>query len=235
MEGKKKSDLFYILFCGLFGFIGIILSVTGILIFRHNQKFYETAMPATAKIIDFKRDNLDDSAHTIVEYTANGKIFRGELNYYSTGMKYGDRLSIYYNPQNPLDIKTKESSLLLLAIFIFMGMIFTGIGLGVGIYMYHQKSKISRLKQRGTRILAEIVELQENTNLSMNSSHPLIVTCRYVAPNGKVYFFTNKSVWLKTEELPTGSKIPVFIDKNNPSNYYVEVYEITHAGTNPLP
>lgn len=225
MKGEKKSDLFHILFCGLFGFVGIVLIITGILVFYHDQKFYETAMPATAKITDFKRDNLDDSARTIVEYTANGKIFRGELNHYSSGMKYGDRLSIYYNPQNPLDIKTKGSSMLLLAIFIFMGTIFTSFGLGAGIYMYHQKNKISRLKQYGTRILAEIVELKENTSLSLNSTHPLIVTCRYVAPDGKIHFFTNKSVWLKAEELPEGSKIPVFIDKDNHNNYYIDIYE----------
>lgn len=125
--------------------------VADILFSIDNAKFFRTAIPVEAIITDFKRTGSDNSAKTIVKYTAHGKEFWGELGYYSTAMRYGDSVTVCYNPYNPLDIRTKSSGTLSSVIFFSLGILFLSISIGYGAYLSRKRKRIQWLKRNGLR------------------------------------------------------------------------------------
>lgn len=75
----------------------------------------------------------------------------------------------------------------------------------------------------GDTVEAEITGIREDDNQSMNGRHPIIVSCRYVASDGRIYLFHSGSFWYESYEIDPQRKVRVYVDRNNPSNYYVDV------------
>ena len=57
----------------------------------------------------------------------------------------------------------------------------------------------------------------------MNGQHPIVISCRYRTSDGRVYLFQSGSFWYASYEIDMKKKIRVYVDRNNPSNYYVDV------------
>lgn len=75
----------------------------------------------------------------------------------------------------------------------------------------------------GDTVEAEITGIREDDNQSMNGRHPIIVSCRYVASDGRIYLFHSGSFWYESYEIDPQRKVRVYVDRNNPFNYYVDV------------
>lgn len=218
----NKFSLFDWVFGGVFSFIGLIFMLAGILISSHSAKFYETAKPAEATIIDFKRTSSDDSPTVVVQYNAGGKRNVSNLGYYASSMHIGDRLTIYYQPGNPLNISCKEGDNLML-LFIPMGFIFFTIGAAYFLYKVFSARRKEWLLKHGDRIMAEIGEITLNTSLHMNGQHPYVLHCYYKAPDGTTYDFNSPALWRRRHEIPDKGKVPVYVADRNYKKYVVDV------------
>ena len=114
--------------------LGIILIVFGIFVFivNNNNKDYIQVESTVSNVkisqeeyIDADGNHVDASYDITVKYTVDGKEYEGELN----GLgKYniGDKMKIYYNPNDPSQITQSKS--LILPIVIIIG----GLGAFVG-------------------------------------------------------------------------------------------------------
>ena len=108
--------------------LGIILIVFGIFIFivNNNNKDYIQVESTVSNVkisqeeyIDADGNHVDATYDITVKYTVDGKEYEGELN----GLgKYniGDKMKIYYNPNDPSQI-TQSKSLILPIIMIVAG------------------------------------------------------------------------------------------------------------------
>lgn len=105
---------------------GIILIVFGIYMFivnNQNQNYVETKANVTSIEVDQEayvdeEGNQVEATYTVkLTYTVDGKEYTGELSGVS---KYnpGDKIKIYYNPDNPTEITQTKSLILPIAIVV---------------------------------------------------------------------------------------------------------------------
>lgn len=221
---KLKFSLFDWVFGGVFSLVGVIFMTVGILISIHSTKFYETARPVQATIVDFERSRSgdSDSRTAVVKYNVEGKEYVDNLGYYSSSMRYGDRLTIYYQPGNPLDISCKEGDILWL-LFLPMGFVFFVIGAGYFSFRIFKARRNEWLLKHGERVMAEIGEITLNTSINMNGRHPYVLHCYYKAPDGTTYDFDSPSLWRRRHEIPEKGKVPVYVADRNFKKYVVDV------------
>lgn len=117
---------------GIFLFIGVVFMTVAIGLKISDQKFFVSAENSKAKIIDFSlKTDIDGKVihKAIIGYTIDGVTYEAELPYCSSSLNIGDKITIYYQKNNPVEIKTKRSSVSLVygiigGVFILIGAIF---------------------------------------------------------------------------------------------------------------
>ena len=67
-----------------------------------------------------------------------------------------------------------------------MAFVFADMGLAFILVRRKHRQKIARLLATGDTVEAEITGIREDDNQSMNGRHPIIVSCRYVASDGRI-------------------------------------------------
>ncbi len=119
-----------------------------------------------------------------------------------------------------------SGGLFFLLIFGGIGILFAVIGICFLIYASKQKKKKMLRLQNGHKIWATIEEWSVNRNVSMNGSHPIRLDCKYEDPySGEVYLYRSGDFWGRRPDL-VGLSIAVFVDPQDPQNYYVDTESI---------
>lgn len=114
MRKKQMKTINIFLFIGfLFFIIGIIFFAAGSAILISGNSFMKNAEKTTAEISEIDSyysgsSRLGSKKHynVIVEYVVDGEVYERTLNEYNSGMYEGKEIEIYYNPDNPSEIKT---------------------------------------------------------------------------------------------------------------------------------
>ena len=135
--GENKMDetlMFIIIFSGIWGLIGIIFSLVGILVLRNRKKKEEKCTAKTwGKVKDIVRQTRYDSDrgyssswHPVFEYNVGELKFVKESLFGSSQSKFaiGQNVEIYYNPENYNEFYIKEET-----IQKTLGKIFTIVGI----------------------------------------------------------------------------------------------------------
>lgn len=123
----------------LFSVVGIVMIIVAVVVQLNSNKFFKTAKEAQATIeyIDTysEYDRTDDRMETrhdvYVSYeTEDGDYYSNEkLGYYTSSMKEGQAITIYYDPEKPTDIRTKAGIKLLVYVFGGLGCVFAPVGI----------------------------------------------------------------------------------------------------------
>ena len=221
--GEKRERSFSRIFIGLFSFIGIVFILIGIGVAVSRAQFLKNASPVEAKIIAMHRTGTDALGMPVVEYTVDGKKYTDTLSLSSSDMHPGGLITIYYQNDNPENIRAIETEGFLIGIFLFIGLVFASISWIIASVRRKHRRNIRQLLANGLKVDAEITDIQENLNKRMGKHHPIIVHCRYLSPDGRLYLFHSHSVWCRSHEVDMKKKIPVYVDRQNPARYFVDV------------
>lgn len=235
MIKKQKLNKSMLLFYGIFLFIGVVLFAIGVLIYISNQNFKRSAVQTKSVITDINRyrdystTNSGDryNYEVYVSFTVDDVIYEGILNEWNSGMYVGQSITIYYNPNNPLDFR-KDSSLILF-IFIPIGLLFILIGAVSLIMMIRRNSNKNKLIESGFRVMADITDII-NSNIELNNRKGKHIICERIDEvSGAIYRYKSDVIWSdpsKIIEWKNITKLPVYIDKNNKKNYYVDISQL---------
>lgn len=127
----------------IFMLVGIIMLVVAFFIYKDSTRFYKTAekTEATIEYIDKYREYNSTSKKNktrhdvyISYYTSEGEYYDNvRISYYSSSMKEGKSITVYYDPDDPSDVRVKAGSNFAIWILLGMGGIFTLIGVGLAI------------------------------------------------------------------------------------------------------
>lgn len=214
---------------GAFALIGAIVMIAGIFIGIDTAKFKETAETAEATILNIDRDYdaIDETTtyDILLEYEVDGEKIQTVSHSYHSGMYEGGTTTIYYNPDNPYDIKSSTSPIF--AIFFGgMGLIFFVIGVLMLKSQIKSKSKANNLKTTGTLIRAKIDEVAYNTSYTVNGRHPYVLTASYLDPiSNKTLVFNSDNIWFNIKAIVNNHSVDtvdVYYNPSNPSEYYVD-------------
>ena len=147
MRKKQMKTINIFLFIGfLFFIIGIIFFAVGSSILISGNSFMKNAEKTTAEISEIDSyysgsSRLGSKKHynVTVEYVVDGEVYERTLNEYNSGMYEGKEIEIYYNPDNPSEIKT--GSKILEIIFMGIGGLFAVIG---GVFLLRNAARKRR-------------------------------------------------------------------------------------------
>lgn len=222
-KSRKKNRLFIRVFSGVFTTIGLFLFAISIYIGVESRTFKQNAEPAEAVITSMQGRNSESLGIPFVEYTINGKTYGSALNVVTSSMRPGGKIIVYYRKDNPQEVRYLEENGWVIAVLVFMGVVFVGIGTAFRAVDKAYRRKVQRLLATGKVVDAEITDISEDTEKSMNGRHPIIISCRFVAPDGRIHLFRSASFWYESYEINPKKKVRVYMDRNNPSDYYVDV------------
>lgn len=210
----------------IFSVIGIIFLALGIITLVNHESFMNNAVQTEAEIIRVESgyDENRTERDIWVSYEVNGRIFKENLGYYTSGMSEGDKISVYYNPENPSELSS--SSVIPELIFVVIGGVFAIFGLvfiGVTILSVNRRKK---LMQTGDKLTGIITDVVVNNAVRINGHHPFKAECEIINPfDGEKYLYSSENVTFNISEL-IGSEVTVYVDRNNKKRSYVDIFEL---------
>lgn len=107
-----------------------------------------------------------------------------------------------------------------------MGLLFFCLGIGFLLGIGKYKRNAQRLLDNGNYVIAEIFDISQNYNVSVNGRHPFVVSCKYEAMDGAVHIFKSRYLYFNPEMLLKNNVVRVYVDNNNFKKYYVDIDEV---------
>ncbi len=119
----------------------------------------------------------------------------------------------------------RVNDFLLIALpFAVQCLIFGGIGAGFLIYNHRKKAKREQLLANGYYETATVAAIEQNPYVRVNRHHPYHVICR-IERAGVIHEYRSEGFY-HLPAVSVGDPVPVYLDRQNEKNYYVDVDSI---------
>lgn len=224
-KAQRHSKSMYIIF-GFFAIAGCLLCLLGRYTIQDNRRFMETAVSTTAQItrIDVSYDSEGDADHDVyVKFKVNDKYYEGRLNTYTSSMHTGGTTEVFYQPDNPARFRSASNGGIF---FLLIGVIFALIGIIPLTFIMFKGRRNRMLLANGRRFNARIIQVYENTSLSVNGCHPYKIICQGYDHTGELREFKSINLWSDPSYAieDRGIKsLPVYINEKKPKKYYIDI------------
>ena len=117
-----------------------------------------------------------------------------------------------------------EDFLLIAFPFAVQCPIFGGVGIGFLIYDHRKRLKRERLISNGYYEMAMGAAIEQNPYVRVNRHHPYHVICR-IERDGVIHEYRSEGFY-HLPAVSIGDPVPVYLDRQNEKNYYVDVESI---------
>lgn len=230
MKKKMGVSTVFAILGSIFFILGLVLAVLGGIRYADRNKFMKKAETAWAEITDidehvyYRRGRRRTNHSVWVEYVVDDIIYNKKLNNFNSSMYVGATIEVYYDPENPSDVRTdsKAAEIILLSMgggFAVLGGIFL-------IIVIAKKKKINYLMQNGDVVTGTIVNITRNMAVRINGRHPFKAEVQVKNPfDGEVYLYSSENINCDISQF-MGSQVNVYVDKNKKSKYYVDMNEL---------
>ena len=139
LPDKKKKSLATCIMGAVFGGVGGLFFVVGLLIYLQQQEVLQNGIKTEAVVVKVQRSTNSDgdvSYYPVVQFMAtDGKLHTVRGTWSNNNVCKGDKLNIFYLPQCPEDFEIEGHSDFLLP-YAFMGMGGSSFLIGVGYLVY---------------------------------------------------------------------------------------------------
>jgi len=259
IERRIENPIAIILFFSVFAIAGIGLTIFGITMHRNNIIFMRTAVQTTATITDIQivrrgSDNYDRRVY--VSHVIDGVEYEGLLGHWHSGMRVGQQIAVYYNPDNPRSFRSGSNRYIYLLVALF-GTVFFAAGVMPPYMMRRQSMRQKNMIANGKKVMATVYDVMRgNMNTSGHRPNRLnawivsnittdghnspsrrtscILICRYKDEmTGTIHVFKSQNVWVDLPELSKEEPllVPVYVYSNDYSKYHVAVEELFAEST----
>lgn len=218
----------------IFGTIAVLVS--GSLAF-HGWYKSKSCILTTGEVIDLRTRGYRPMsgrrpARPIVSFTAqDGKTYvtYGLVLTYPPAYTLGEKIPVCYDPRSPENAKIQSFTELWLLPLIFglLGGVFFMLVFIFYLQSIFRRKKINALKQKGRKIEADVISIEQKKSIRIKGERPYVVTCSWKEGSfGKVFTYKSPFLWLHEVKFFTiGEKAVLFIDKENPKKFCFEKLE----------
>lgn len=199
--------------------------------YTNTRTFLKDAIKAEGTVIELIRSQSDDSITyrpVVVFVSQKGEEIEFTSLSGSNPPSYsrGQTVEIFYLPDAPQKAEINGFFSLWGAPTILgaMGSIFSTVGASILIALTRKEREEKYLKQQGTPIETKFKSVEIDTTESVNDRHPFRVITQWQNPSTKeIHVFESNSVWYDPSEFMTSDPITVFIERENPKKYLVDL------------
>ncbi len=225
----------------LFVSIGIALWLVSLLLYLNARSFVAAAITARGTVIDYE---VSDSMRVrfarttrayqpVVQFrTRDGRQVKFTSRMASSPPSYsrGEDVEVLYLQSEPQEAQIKDFQTLwgLPAITAGLGSVFFLVGGGFFLPVVWSRRE-RYLREHGTPVETEFRGV-EKKNYTVNGKFPFRVVTQWQDPaTVKIHLFKSRVLWFDPSDRIRDRRIRVFIQKNNPKNYLVDLSFLPEA------
>lgn len=110
------------------------------------------------------------------------------------------------------------------SLLLLIGCIFCIVNGGMLAYSSFTANRIKQLLQQGMLIQADFQQVEVNTSLTVNGASPFRVVAQWHdVKSNELRIFKSENLWFNPSKFVEGRKLPVYIDRNNPAKYHMDL------------
>ena len=217
----------------VFTVIGVVCILIGIFVGLISPiNFKSHAKPVQAHIEDIKESfestryrgkyKTEKNHKVLVSYTYNDKDYETYLDSYSFLMKEGNSIEVYVDINNPNNVRSLSTDMLLGASFAVLGVVFLCLSMRNLTAIGESENRRDSLIQSGRKVYAMVTSYEEDYSLEVNGKYPYYYIC--VDDDGNSYksdSYFSKSTGGKP--LAVGTQVLVYVDSSDSSSYFVDI------------
>lgn len=216
---KKVESLIF----NIFLTVGFILLFVGLSLFLWFLNIKSSSVKTKATIINLYPTPVR------IKYTANNREYKKAINFYSSNMRVGSKVTIFYSKDNPEKIYT-YGFIIAPSILSSLGLIFTLIGGIPKIIKISKRRLKAKLLNNGLKITADITEITINGIYRVNRRSPYLIICQWQdSQTGIIYLFKSGHIWYEPEAILERlgiNQLTVYLNPDNYKKYYVDITEL---------
>jgi len=215
----------------VFTFAGAGMLLGALFLYQSTRSFLAQATTTIGTVVDLEQSRSSDSTtyRPVVSFTSQkGEAIRFTSSSGSNPPSYskGEKVEVFYLPAEPYKAKINGFFSLWGGAVIIGGMggVFFLIGAGITLVIMLKNRSDEYLKKQGIPIETQFQGVEVNKALSVNGRNPFRITTQWLNPEtSEVHVFESGNLWFDPTDHVKNKKIRVFIERNNPKKYYVDV------------
>lgn len=179
-----------------------------------------------SNIVTLYDKNNKQYFETLVSFKVGEKEYKNiSTNTYVANLIKGDMLDIYYRTDNPEIVSISKKPYYLGSFLLFIG-----VTLLISSVLAHRriiirKKEIQRLLAKNQFIKAQIVDIQNNSSLSIGLRNPLYLKC--ISDNPTIIkIFYSDNIWVPIKNNIVGKFVSVYYEDNDFNVYYVDARDL---------
>ncbi|MEH6630357.1 MAG: DUF3592 domain-containing protein [Halopseudomonas aestusnigri] len=219
--------------------IGIAMLVVGFFWANITSEFISSAQHTTGEVIELVRERSSSGSSSTsrssyvyrprVQFTSHkGEEIQFQSSVGSNPASFyrGEIVEVLYQETDPYNAQINSFSSLWFGPLLvsFIGGIFALFGGGMVLYFRLKAKQELYLRRHGSPVVTKLDSIVENTRITYNNRHPYQIFTQWQNPStGKIHVFKSNNIWYDPSHYIKNNKITVFIDKNNPNKYLVDL------------
>jgi hypothetical protein len=220
-----------VLFVAIFGAVGLLFAVIGFTFIYNNYIFVSTASNTKGTVVSIERHTGSKgsvSYYPVIKfYPDNGDevIFTSEIGSNPAPYKINQTVDVKYEPSNPSNAKVDSFTELwvLPGIFSTIGTIFFIIAIATALGQVNANKQKEWLLKNGYPIDTKFVNTFYG-NFKVNGQSSIKIKSQWLNPKDNLlYEFNSEDIWFDPTEFIKDNSIKVYIDKDNPKKYYMDI------------
>jgi len=221
----------------IFAGVGAVLLAASVVMLDRDGRFADAAVAAEGTVSRLVRKvSRDDSrsssgvTYTAVIVFADGAgrqhEFAEQVSSNPPRFSPGDKVRVLYDPAHPGNAVVDDfwGRKGLAVIFMGIAVPITVIGAALLAVDAARRRRRTRLLKHGLPIEADFVHVFRDTRISHNGEHPFRVVAQARDPaSGAMRRFESEPVWVDPSASLDGRRVPVLVDPEDRSRYYVDL------------
>lgn len=198
--------------------------------YQSTASFIDSAEEGSGTVVGLVRSGSDDVTYRpeVAFTTIEGEEVRFISTTGSSPPSYnvGDKVTVLYEPQNPINAEIKDFVSLWLGPLVVggMGFIFFLVGAIMGMVAAGNQKKKEYLLASGTAVETTLHNVGPNTRISVNGRHPYRIYSQWQNPDtGKIHIFESEDIWFDPSGYIPDKPIVVYLERHKPSRYYMDI------------
>ncbi len=215
----------------VFTFVGIAMLAGALFLYQGTRSLLTEAARAEGTVVNFMQAYSSHGVTyaPVVHFVNRNNetiVFVSSTATNPPGYAKGEKVEVLYFLTKPQEARINSffslwgGSVILGA----MGAIFFLIGAGVTLVPMLKKRQGEYLKEQGRAIETDFKSVRVNNAVFVNGRNPFRVLTQWKDPSSsEVRVFESNNIWYDPTSHINSQRIRVFLDKNNPKKYYVDL------------